>query len=309
MICSEAGRAVQAYVDGELDASHILTVDQHLVGCASCTEQVALLRAMKRALRAEARADAAPDSLRARLARSARTLSTEVAVAPATPSTRRPVSDFDRPRVAPSWRSALPWAAAAALAIGIGGGMRVLGNGDGSGDPSRGAGRRSLNASVATRTAGLDDFAEHLAEHHARPLPPEEIDPARIGTVFSPIVGVPVRQLRLDTSPRQGAYRFAGARLMSVHDEAAATLFYDVGGTRVTVFVFDPTRISIRSACCLTPRVVKVRDEERTVYVGRAKGYSLAVQEKDGVGYAVSADLGEADVMHLAAFLPSAPAP
>jgi len=298
MSCDDLKKALLAYVDGELDASHVLTVETHLVSCSECAERVALSRAMKRALRTTSQADTAPASLRARIARSA--ASTSGAHAASAASDLIP---FDRPRVAPSWRSALPWAAAAALAIGIGGGARALGEGGGS--SSSNARSRATTASMnpqGAHIAILDDFAEH----HARPLPPEEIDPVRISSVFSPIVGVPVRPVRF-ASPRGGVYRFAGARMMTVHDEAAATLFYDMSGTRVTVFVFDPNRISIRSSCCLSPKIVKIHDEERTVYVGRSKGYSLAVNERDGVGYAVSADITEQEVMTIAAGLPSPP--
>ncbi len=298
MSCDELKKALLAYVDGELDASAVLTVESHLVSCAACTEQVALGRAMKRALRASAQSEAAPASLRARLARSTAAIQASAEVIPfdSTGEASR------RPRMAPSWRSAVPWAAAAAIAIAIGGGVRALGERDTG--VSNATARANATPASFRASAGHIPILDDFAEHHARPLPPEEIDPIRISSVFSPIVGVPVRPIRF-AAPRGGSYRFAGARMMTVHDEAAATLFYDMGGTRVTVFVFDPQRISIRSSCCLSPKVVKVHDEDRTIYVGRAKGYSLAVQERDGVGYAVSADLGEQDVMALAASLPS----
>jgi anti-sigma factor RsiW len=86
-----------------------------------------------------------------------------------------------------------------------------------------------------------------------------------------------------------------------IFDEPTATLYYEnVGGTRVTVFVFDPNRISVRSSCCLAARVIRKNGEERTVLVGHAKGYSLAVAERDGVGYALSGDLGEPEMVNLA---------
>ncbi|GAC1352895.1 MAG: hypothetical protein NVSMB1_20420 [Polyangiales bacterium] len=303
MSCRDARRALDPYVDDELDPSHVLTLEQHLAGCHECTEQVALARSMKRAFRHLARAEVAPEALRARIVRSAeqappslrdrimRSMVLEKSLADATATAARVPRHGAQAQPAhgrPSWRSALPWAAAAAIAIGVGGGVRFAGD--------RG---NSVNASM-THTPMLDDFLEN----HAHPLPPEEIDPVRIANVFSPIVGVPVRPIRFASSHR-GTYRFAGARLMPVHDEAAATLFYDVGGTRVTVYIFDPQRISIHSSCCMVPKSMRVHDEEHTVYVGRHKGYALAVQETNGVGYAVSADLPEQDVMALAASLPS----
>src|SRR5262249_3424908 len=144
----------------------------------------------------------------------------------------------------------LPWAAAAAAAIAIGGGVRGYRSPDGAGSLA--------STSAAARAQILEEFAVQ----HARPLPPEELDPARVTNVFSPIVGVPVRPIRLaDVAMANDLYRFnfAGARLMSLRDnEPAATLFYEraAGNGRVTVFVYDPNRISVRSSCCLEPRVV-----------------------------------------------------
>jgi len=275
--CKELERALDAYVDGELDASHVLVIDAHLTSCAPCSERVALGHAVKRAIRVESRAEAIPASLRARIERSAAAL--------------RPVEPVRTP---PSWRSALPWAAAAAVAVVAGGGMRSY---------------RSAPASptdLATASFGtsraqiLDDFAVQ----HARPLPPEELDPVRITKVFSPIVGVPVRPIHFADVPMKASWSFAGARLMALRDEPTATLYYEnVGGTRVTVFVFDPNRISVRSSCCLAPRTIRKNGEDRTVLVGHAKGYSLAVAERDGVGYALSGDLGEPEMVNLASNL------
>jgi anti-sigma factor (TIGR02949 family) len=283
--CRELERALDAYVDGELDASHVLVIDAHLTACAPCSERVGLGRAVKRAIRVEARAESVPASLRARIERSA---------AEVRPS-ERVVAPAESARTPPSWRSALPWAAAAGVAIAAGGGMR-----------SYGAATPSSVPELATASFGTSraQILEDFAVQHARPLPPEEIDPARIAKVFSPIVGVPVHPIRFADVPMKTSWSFAGARLMALRDEPTATLYYEnVGGTRVTVFVFDPNRISVRSSCCLAPRTFRKNGEERTVLVGHAKGYSLAVAERDGVGYALSGDLGEPEMVSLASNL------
>lgn len=275
--CRELDRALDAYVDGELDASHVLTVDTHLTGCVPCSERVGLHRAVKRSIRVDARAEPVPASLRARIERSA------VALRP-----QEPV------RTAPSWRSAVPWAAAAGVALMASAGVRSF-----RGDLAR-AVDVSPEASLAsaTRAQILDEFAVT----HARPLPPEEHDPARITRIFSPIVGVPVHPVRFGDTPLKSPWSFAGARLTALRDEPTATLYYEsVGGGRITVFVYDPSRIAVRSSCCLAPRTIRVRGEERTVLVGHAKGYALAVAEREGVGYALSTDLGEPEVVALAA--------
>lgn len=282
--CRELERALDAYVDGELDASHVLVVDTHLTACVPCSERVELHRAVKRSIRVDAQAEVVPASLRARFERSAAAL-------------RLPESvRVESMRTAPSWKSAMPWAAAAAVALMASAGVRSF----------RGMDAASVSPesplSAATRAQILEDFAVT----HARPLPPEERDPARITKIFSPIVGVPVRPVRFVETPLQSPWSFAGGRLTALRDEPTATLYYEnVAGTggRITVVVYDPSRISVRSAsaCCLAPRVVHVRGEDRTVLVGHAKGYSLAVAERDGVGYALSTDLAEPETVTLAA--------
>jgi anti-sigma factor (TIGR02949 family) len=278
MICREAQKALDAYVDGELDASHVLDVEQHLVECESCLQRVELSRAMKRAFRTEARREVAPSSLRARIA---------IAAA----AERAAEVEDSRPRRSPSWRSALPWAAAAAVSLAIGGSLHAVGDRHSS---------TAVKADILSASSALP-LIEDLAGPHARPLPPEEIDPARVTKVFSPIVGVPVRPVRLHHE-RHGAFAFTGARLLRVHQEPAASLFYNAGDRRVTVVVYDPQRMP-KPSCCLAARTINAGGEERTVFVGRAKGYSLAVYERDGVGYAVSSDLGENDVLAMAADL------
>lgn len=292
--CHELERALEAYVDDELDASAVLMVDAHLAGCADCAERVALGRSMKRALRTEAHEDAAPASLRARFLRSAEELTATEDEPPASRrvSPSRRVTPIDEAR-RPSWRSAVPWLAAAGVAFAVGGSMRSLRphNNNAGGDDVATAGFASA------RTQLLEEFAVQ----HARPLPPEEIDPVRVTKVFSPIVGVPVRPVRFTNIPLNDTWSFAGARLMAFRDETAATLSYrNVGGARVTVVVYDPNRIAVRSSCCLAPKQVSVHGEQRTVLVGHAKGYPLAVSENDGVGYAVSGDLAEPELINLA---------
>jgi anti-sigma factor (TIGR02949 family) len=287
MTCRNAARAIDPYVDGELEPSDQVHVECHLDSCPTCSARVALGRAMKRAVRSTTRELEAPASLRARIAASAEALETSRA------RVRRP-----------SWQSAIPWAAAAAIAIGIGGGVRAFGTpSETPTQQTRGdlRGDQQPIAAAAAHSLMLDEFAGY----HARPLPPEEIDPVRINSVFSPIVGVPVRPVGFAAAlMEQKPTTFSGGRLMRVHSEPAATLFYDVGGNRVTVFVFDPQRIHLRSACCLAPKMIRSHGGiEKVMLVGRAKGYPLAAFERDGVGYAVSADMSEHDVMQIASNL------
>ena len=73
---------------------------------------------------------------------------------------------------------------------------------------------------------------------------------------------------------------------MPVQNERAAMLQYEVdrGGSpqRVSVFIYDPARIHLDGE--------ELNAVGRT-RVGRANGYSVAVTQHDGVGYALASDL------------------
>jgi hypothetical protein len=64
---------------------------------------------------------------------------------------------------------------------------------------------------------------------------------------------------------------------------------------RVSVFVFDPRRIQV-SGDDLTPQPVG----SAQVRVGRANGYSVAVTQRGGVGYALASDMDERQTAELA---------
>ena len=294
MNCVQTRRFLDAYVDAELEPSEVLRIETHLVECAACAERARLTTSMKRSVRASAAEMKALASLRARIAATRERSGAQIERA--RERTRRP-----------SWQSAMPWLGAAAAAVAFGGGAKVV-----MGERALGGG--STSASIAA--AELEDFASQ----HARPLPPEEIDPERIRRVFSPIVGVPVRPVSFgalaamgaraagevdgEAVIRSGNYQFAGARLVPVHDEPTATLTYEGRGNRVTVFVFDPHRITVESSCCMKRKVIRHHDADKTVYFGRAKnGYALAVAENEGVGYAVSGDLAEPEIVSIASEL------
>jgi mycothiol system anti-sigma-R factor len=278
MTCRTTARALDAFVDGELEASDSLHVEGHLDGCPTCAERAAFARAMKREIRREAHSERAPDALRARILRGAAGVR---------------VREQERAR-RPSWRSAIPWAVAASIALMVGGGMRAFG----THPQSTTVDNHDPVSAAAAHSFILDEFGAY----HASPLPPEEMDPVRISSIFSPIVGVPVHPAVFGSEMNEKPTRFSGARLMRVHDQAAATLFYEVGGRRVTIFVFDPQRIRLRGNM-LSPRYVRAHGEDRVIFMGRAKGYPLAAFERDGVGYAVSSDMTDHDVLTIAASL------
>ena len=55
--CRDRSRMLSSYLDGELDASRLIEIDEHLAGCETCREEAQLLRAMRGSLKRVVRID------------------------------------------------------------------------------------------------------------------------------------------------------------------------------------------------------------------------------------------------------------
>lgn len=84
MLCSEAQR-VQAYFDGELDASTSSVIEQHLVHCGECAALMGELQSTRDALREQVSYHNANDALRDRVMKS---IGGEAALAPKSETVR-----------------------------------------------------------------------------------------------------------------------------------------------------------------------------------------------------------------------------
>lgn len=286
--CRSVSRLLGAHLDGQLDPVKTLEVEDHLVSCEVCRERLALDVAMRGSLK-KAVQTTAPSDVRARMlaamaaesAREERRDEAEAAeAAPAaqlsldasasSPKSGKESGGGKRPPMMRQWRTMLPLASAAALVVawGYAGEQPVV---------------RGMPDTVV---AGLhDDLLRDMVAQHSRPVPPEQQDP-KVVRQFERYVGVPVRvpQLRHDA-------RFMGGRLMPLHGgERAAMLQYEVNQgpnvQRVTVFVYDPQKIRVVGTN-LAPRPVGTAEGR----VGKIDGYSVAVAQHRGVGYAITSDL------------------
>jgi anti-sigma factor RsiW len=141
-----------------------------------------------------------------------------------------------------------------------------------------------------------DELLQELIAEHSRPLPPERTDPKDV-RAMEQYVGVPVHT---STFERAGA-RLVGGRVMPIHGaQRAAMLQYVIGSgdnaQRVSVFIYDPSKIQVQSSD-LAPRSIGTAE----IRVGRQSGYSVAVTQNGGVGYAVASDLDAEHSAQLAA--------
>ena len=289
--CKSMGLLLGAHLDGQLDPVKTLEVEDHVAACEVCRERLALDRALRGSLKKAVKTPI-PDVVRARMlaamagesARETRREEDDLVAVSSTAAlvasgdgldasadrTSTPGSRPQRPSMLRHWRTMLPLASAAALVM------------------AWGAAAKQPVARGATDTmvpAGLsDDLLRDFVGQHSHSLPPEQADPKQVRQ-FERYVGVPVRV------PQFSNAHFVGGRLVPLHGgERAAMLQYEVKqGTdvqRVTVFVYDPRKIQIGGAN-LAPRAIGTAE----VRVGQTDGYSVALTQHGGVGYAMASDL------------------
>jgi anti-sigma factor RsiW len=297
--CKEVSLLLGAHLDGQLDAVRTLEVENHIGACEVCRERLALDRALRGSLK-KAVKTTAPDDVRGRMLaamagesarQSARESGADPTLAAETDAERDSALDasFEQRGRASSagrrrvpvamlrhWRTMLPLASAAAL---------VMAWGAASKQPvAQGGGDTMVPAGLS------DDLLRGFVAQHKHPLPPEQQDPKQVRQ-FERYVGVPVH---VPNFPQQGGQsaRFVGARLLPVQGgERAAMLQYEVqqgngAMQRVTVFVYDPAKVQI-GGTHLAPHAVGTSE----VRTGRADGYSVAVTQHGGVGYAMASDM------------------
>ncbi len=276
--CHDIRPYLEAFGDDELSTEKSLEVELHLGSCVRCTEQLSLGRALKRTTREVVKNDGMPSpEFMARL-------QTVFAEEREREEAEREREEARHPHSRPlSWRLVAPLAAAAALILTFGAVRERQQQADGSVD----ARPRQMEASV--------NLMDELVRYHAAPATPEVTDRSALGGLEAH-VGVPMRGP--DLSP-YGA-RFLGASLVPVEHHRAASLQYNVAGHRVTVYVFNPQWVPVRSLRSLEPRVIG----DRAVFVGVHNGYSIAAIEKRGVGYVIATDLDDRESAEMVASIP-----
>lgn len=255
MICRDVRRYLGACLDGELEPTLTAEIERHLEGCRGCRQDATFQRELKVGVRDVLRSERAPDALRSRLVEA-------LAKAPAPARSGA--------RMLPL-RYALPLAAAAAVVLFVGT-------------------RTSLGGSATE--AGLTPLLDDVVRGHARAFPAEvkSAEGEEVASWFRDKVEFPVRPIRFGATRA----RLVGARLSNVRDRQAATLYYDVGGRRVTVIVFEPQDVSFDGTA-------RTQIAGREVLYGSSRGYNVAIVRRNGVAYALSSDLDQRAMLRLAA--------
>lgn len=283
-------RSVMLFVDGELDPSKTVEVEEHLKVCEPCASQVELVRSMRASLRRSC-TRRMPRALESRVLESLHTERPgDASVAQARVVDDEPGRLRGRARVA----LAVGMVAVAACFV-----LIVVVQWD--------RGRHSTAASApvaANDEAPFDTLLDEFVALHANPLPPEEKNPEELAR-FEPYVGVPVKRsaMSLLAHNHEEPASFDGARIhpidtrvKALNPQGVAALSYKMQGHRVTVYVFN-SRVIPLGRTRLRPRMIR----EAPVYVGHMRGYSVAATERAGIGYAMTTDLDEDKTVQMVA--------
>lgn len=272
MKCCEARAYLEAYSDSELSQERALDLEAHLSDCLPCQKELELQNAVK----CLTRSCCAKDTISAEFASRLKHTLTEEA-------TRQ--AHLRAEGLPLSWSTITPLAAVAAAAFWFSfSANRVRGS-----DVNLEARMPYVGAAAST-----DQLVEALVQHHSALKEPSIRDRASL-SAMEPTLGLPIREPDLG---RYGA-RFEGAEIVHVKSASAASLYYSLAGRRVTFYVYDPNELPLRTMRDLEPRVVG----NRAVFVGKRRGYSIAACERQGVGYAVAADLSDEESAELVASL------
>lgn len=281
--CHEIRPYLEAFVDDELSTDNYLRVEEHLGSCHCCAEEVHLTRALKCSVRDVTLEEARPSP--EFMTRLSRVMADEC----------RRQTQYE-PR-GPWQRRAVPVVmAAAALAVlswSDGEWLKQMWLGNfGSQQLSTETKDAATSSGALVANVNPQSIIDQLVHYHQVPIEPEVTDRSAL-LRLEPQVGVPMRVPEL----QQYGARFLGASVVPVERYRAASLRYHLGEHRVTVYVFNPQAVPVRSIEELQLRVIG----GRAVFVGMRNGYSIAALEQRGVGYMIATDLDDLESAELLA--------
>jgi anti-sigma factor RsiW len=279
--CRRVLPLLEAFADGELAPDKVLEVEQHLAECAVCAERVRFSNALHLSTRRVVQEAALPSP--AFVERLQAALDAEYDRQEARTAALERES---KGKILP-WRVIVPVAAAASFTLLWAASKQPV--------PTAGnAGYESASirqSDVMVSPASVEQLVDELVSYHAKAAAPEVTQPTMVPGL-EPRVGVPVRL------PSLHGAQWEGASIVPMQNQRAASLRYNLGNHRVTVYVYNSDRFRLRAM--LEPRVVR----NQPVYVGTRRGYSIAAREQRGVGYAVATDLDDRESAELVASIP-----
>lgn len=264
MRCEDVQHALEFYLDGELDERDAVEFEAHLTNCPECDGGIDKELRLRDCLRGMSESDTMSDALRGKLVS---------AIA---------CQASDSEEEAAAW----PRMAVAALAVfGLAGMLLALS----TQFLTVASGAATADASELLTPVESPSVVGESIRWHSRPLPVEVAGPDShaVSSWFRGKVDFPV-------APPEFSRRahLLGGRLSNVEDNEAALLVYDVGGTKLSVMMFDRNGAPIPSAHALDGQQVPLFVDERS-------GTNVAVHEQDGVTYTFTSDMPDEELVDL----------
>lgn len=266
MDCRVVQKHLSAYVDGELEPSRMLEVEQHLGACSDCELARSCITALRREVRARLVAPPAPAQLRARVTRALAAIEIQDASAPSH-----------------TWSIVLSVAASVLLVAGS----------------LVGTDRKIESAGIVTPL----DIVKDVVDRHKDELPAEIAtkEPQRATSWFRDKVGFRVRSVEF-AEPK---VHFTGARMSQVGAQQAAKLYYNVDESRLTLVMFKappPLTEALSNSRGLERfGAHRVRVGGRDVTYHTLQGYTVPMLQDHGIVYAFAGDLDQGSLLHLVA--------
>lgn len=267
MSCDNLRSLLDTYLDGELSSEQTLELQAHLDTCADCTETIAFMRAMRQSAQLAVQRDSGvTEAFRAQLTRALRDEAEAERHAVVARRSRR------------WWRGSAPRFGAAAVAVAA---AAVLWIGPRSAHIVR---EPQSTPPEQHATLAPEDILDRMIDYHTAPPKPQVTEPKLLPELERDVgVRVPLPSL-----VQYGAEWQGGSVVRVRRDQPAAYLRYRTRDHHsVTVYVYNASRIPLHAG--LKPRMFR----EEPVYQGNWRGYSIAAQLRQGVGYAVTTDLDE----------------
>ena len=140
---------------------------------------------------------------------------------------------------------------------------------------------------------------EEPVAHHSRNLPPEvrARDGEKLQQLFKRNLRYPVRVPRLaqPNDPNGALVQLVGGRLSNIKNRDAAYIMYDDRGARISLFAYPiDGRVSV-------PKDFQERRVgNRSVMVGKHRGYNVVAWEAGDVLYSLVSDVDPAELVQLA---------
>ena len=268
MDCRVIQKHLSAYVDGELEPSRMLEVEQHLGMCGECEVARSCLGAVRREVRARVATPPAPVYLRARVE-----------------SALRHADLQDGAGGGHTWAIVVSVAASVVMVAGS----------------MVGTDRRSDTVQLS----GVSplDIVKDVVDRHKDELPAEisTKEPQRATSWFRDKVGFRVRSVEF-AEPK---VHFMGARMSQVGAQQAAKLYYNIDDSRLTLVMFKAppplTQVFNDGRSLERFGAHRIRVAGRDVTYHTLQGYTVPMLQDNGIVYAFAGDLDQGSLLRLVA--------